>query len=57
MQPNCANQSFDRDFMQRLEQMGFDVSAQAGAEFAASLREGEARWAKVVKATGFKAAN
>lgn len=41
----------------RLEQMGFDVSGQSGADFAASLREGEARWAKVVKATGFRAAN
>ncbi len=39
----------------RLEQMGFDVSAQSGAEFAASLRAGEARWAKVVKETGFRA--
>jgi tripartite-type tricarboxylate transporter receptor subunit TctC len=42
---------------ERLEQMGFDVSGQSGSEFAASLREGEARWAQVVKATGFKASN
>lgn len=42
---------------ERLEQMGFDVSGQSGAEFATSLREGEARWAKVVRSTGFKAAN
>lgn len=41
----------------RLEQMGFDISAQTGAEFAASLKQGEERWAKVVKATGFKASN
>ena len=41
----------------RLEQMGFDVSAQSGAEFAASLRAGEARWAKVVKETGFRASD
>jgi tripartite-type tricarboxylate transporter receptor subunit TctC len=41
----------------RLEQMGFDVSAQTGAEFAASIRAGQERWAGVVKATGFKAAN
>lgn len=47
----------DPAIRERLEQMGFDVSAQSGAEFAASLRDGEARWAKVVKATGFKAAN
>ena len=42
---------------ERLEQMGFDVSAQSGAEFAASLRLGEERWARVVKATGFRASN
>jgi tripartite-type tricarboxylate transporter receptor subunit TctC len=41
----------------RLEQMGFDVPAQTGAEFAASLRAGQERWAEVVKATGFRAAN
>ena len=41
----------------KLEKMGFDVSGQSGAEFAASLREGTERWAKVVKATGFRAAN
>lgn len=38
----------------RLEQMGFDVSAQTGADFAASIRAGQERWAAVVKATGFK---
>ena len=42
---------------ERLEQMGFDISGQSGAEFAASLKAGEERWAKVVKATGFKASN
>jgi len=41
----------------RLEQMGFDVSGQSGADFAASLRAGEDRWAKVVKTTGFRASN
>ena len=42
---------------ERLEQMGFDLSAQTGAEFAASMRAGEERWARVVKATGFRATN
>jgi tripartite-type tricarboxylate transporter receptor subunit TctC len=37
--------------------MGFDVSAQTGAELAASIRAGQERWAEVVKATGFRAAN
>lgn len=41
----------------RLEQMGFDVPAQTGAELAASIRAGQERWAEVVKATGFRAAN
>lgn len=39
----------------KLEEMGFDVPAQTGAELAASIREGSERWAKLVKATGFKA--
>ena len=47
----------DPHVKERLEQMGFDVSGQSGAEFAASLRAGEERWAKVVKATGFRASN
>jgi tripartite-type tricarboxylate transporter receptor subunit TctC len=42
---------------ERLEQMGFDISGQSGPEFAASLRAGEERWARVVKATGFRASN
>jgi tripartite-type tricarboxylate transporter receptor subunit TctC len=41
----------------RLEQMGFDVVAQTGAEFAAATRAGQERWARVVKVTGFRAAN
>lgn len=41
----------------RLEQMGFDVPAQTGAELAASIRAGQERWAEVVRATGFRAAN
>ncbi len=47
----------DPTVRERLEQMGFDVSGQSGPEFAASLRAGEERWAKVVKATGFRATN
>jgi len=42
---------------EKLEQMGFDVPAQTGAEFAASIRAGQQRWAQVVKATGFRASN
>jgi tripartite-type tricarboxylate transporter receptor subunit TctC len=47
----------DHAVRERLEQMGFDVSGQSGAEFAASAKAGEERWARVVKATGFKASN
>jgi len=41
----------------RLEQMGFDVAAQTGPEFTAAIRAGQERWARVVKSTGFRAAN
>ena len=41
----------------RLEQMGFDVPVQTGADFTASLRAAQERWAEVVKAIGFRAAN
>ena len=41
----------------KLEQMGYDVAAQTGAEFAAAAKAGQERWAGVVKATGFKATN
>ncbi len=47
----------DPEVRDKLEKMGFDVAAQTGAEFAASLKAGEERWAKVVKATGFRATN
>ncbi|MDH3451469.1 MAG: hypothetical protein OEN20_03545 [Gammaproteobacteria bacterium] len=41
----------------RIEQMGFGVPALTGADFAASVRAGQERWAEVVKATGFRAAS
>jgi len=40
----------------KLESMGMDVSGKPGERLAASIRAGSARWAKLVKATGFKAA-
>lgn len=40
---------------ERLESMGFDVPAQTGAALTAAIREGTERWAKLVKAAGFKA--
>ncbi len=39
----------------RLEGMGFDVPAQTDPEFTQSMRASRERWAKVVRATGFKA--
>jgi tripartite-type tricarboxylate transporter receptor subunit TctC len=39
----------------KLEDMGFDVPAQTGAALQASIAAGTERWAKLVKATGFKA--
>jgi tripartite-type tricarboxylate transporter receptor subunit TctC len=39
----------------RLEGMGFDVPAQTDPQFTQSMRASGERWAKVVRATGFKA--
>lgn len=41
----------------RLESMGFDVPAQTNPEFIEGIRAAQQRWAKIVKATGFKASN
>lgn len=41
----------------RLEAMGFDVPAQTDPEFANGVRASQQRWARIVKATGFKASN
>jgi len=40
----------------RLEGMGFDVPALTDPQFMADLRASQQRWAQVVRATGFKAA-
>lgn len=40
----------------RLEGMGFDVPAVTDPHFMEGVRAGQQRWAKVVRATGFKAA-
>ena len=47
----------DPELRDKLEKMGFDVVAQTGADFAASTKAGQERWAAVVKSTGFRAAN
>jgi len=47
----------DAELRDKLEKMGFDVVAQTGADFAASTKAGQERWAAVVKSTGFRAAN
>jgi len=39
----------------KLEAQGFDVSGLSGAEFLASILQQSERWARIVKATGFKA--
>jgi tripartite-type tricarboxylate transporter receptor subunit TctC len=41
----------------RLEAAGFDVPAQTDPEFSSGIRAGQQRWARIVKATGFKASN
>jgi tripartite-type tricarboxylate transporter receptor subunit TctC len=40
---------------EKLEKQGYDVSGQSGADFAAGIRTQMARWARIIKATGFKA--
>ena len=39
----------------RLQEAGFRVAARGGAEFGTLMRDETARWAGVVKATGFRA--
>ena len=41
----------------RLEAAGFDVSGQIEPGFSNGIRAGQQRWARIVKATGFKASN
>ena len=45
----------DQEYRAKLEAQGFDVPRESGATFAATIANDTARWAKVVKATGFKA--
>jgi tripartite-type tricarboxylate transporter receptor subunit TctC len=45
----------DREVRARLEALSYDVSGQSGPDFIADIRAQAARWAELVKATGFKA--
>jgi tripartite-type tricarboxylate transporter receptor subunit TctC len=45
----------DTDVMAKLEAQGFDVSGQTGPEFMADIKAQAARWARLVKASGFRA--
>lgn len=45
----------DADYKARLEAQGFDVPQEYGETFAATIAAETARWAEVVRATGFKA--
>jgi len=44
----------DPEVRKKLEQQGFAVSGEDGAAVAAEIKKGQARWSKIVKATGFK---
>jgi len=44
----------DREVTAKLEALTFDVSGQSGPEFVADIKAQAARWATLVKATGFK---
>lgn len=45
----------DPEYRSRLEAQGFDIPREHGADFARTIAEETARWAQVVKATGFRA--
>lgn len=45
----------DADYRARLEAQGFEVPQEYGETFAATIASETARWAEVVRATGFKA--
>jgi len=45
----------DPEIRAKLEAQGFDVSGLSGAEFLADILRQSERWARIVKATGFKA--
>ena len=47
----------DPRYRAKLEEQGFDVSSEHGEAFARSIAAETARWAEVVRATGFKASN
>ena len=47
----------DADYKAKLEAQGFDVPQESGDAFAATIAAETARWAQVVKATGFKASD
>ena len=45
----------DPEIREKLTQLGYEVSGLNGPEFAASIKTQIARWARIIKATGFKA--
>jgi len=45
----------DADVRAKLDAQGFDLSGQTGSEFAAEIRAQSARWARLIKASGYKA--
>lgn len=45
----------DPEIKKKLQGLGFDVVAQTGSQIAADIERETKRWAKLVKATGFKA--
>lgn len=54
---NVVRAQADAGYRAKLEAQGFDVPQESGAAFAATIADETARWAKVIKATGFRAGN
>jgi tripartite-type tricarboxylate transporter receptor subunit TctC len=45
----------DPEVRAKLDAQGFDISGQTGAEFTADIRAQSERWARLIKASGYKA--
>lgn len=45
----------DADVRAKLDAQGFDMSGQSGPEFEADIRKQSERWARIIKASGYKA--
>ena len=50
-----VSKGMDSDVRAKLDAQGLDMSGQTGPEFAADIRAQSERWARIIKASGYKA--